>query len=160
MADTLEVFREARSFTGSLMDLHPLKLDRWHRGLVGLPDALYMQLGCPALYEQVGAALKGVKAMVDMLGEDNLPVDPQEIARRQIREFSWHLALASRDTGTVCASLTWNQKETTWELTCDAKPGTRKIVSSFNKGVEVAWDWAINLQSETIREKSEASEEG
>jgi len=150
--DTLTIFREARTFQGSLVDLHPLKLDRWHRGLVGLPDAIYMQYGCPALYEQVGKALEGVKAMVDMLGKENLPVDPQEIARRRIGSSSWHIA-SSTETGTARCSLTWNQKDTSWELTCEAARGTTKIVSSFEAGFEAGIKWVADL------EKS-ASDEG
>jgi len=139
--DTLSIFREARTFQGSLVDLHPLKLDRWHRGLVGLPDAIYMQMGCPLIYKQVGKALDGVKAMVDMLGEANLPVDPQEIAKRRIGGFSWHVAADASETGTAQCSLTWNQEDTTWELTCAEIPGTKKMVLDFTKGFEVGTSW-------------------
>lgn len=147
MADeTLTIFREARAFQGSLADLHPLKLDRWHRGLVGLPDAIYMQYGCPALYNQVGTAVDGVKALVELLGEDNLPVEPQEVARRRIGSFSWHISASSIETGTAKCSLTWNQEGTTWELTCDAAPNTKKMVSSFANGFEIAADWVGDLE--------------
>ena len=151
--DTLAIFREARTFQGSLVDLHPLKLDRWHRGLVGLPDAIYMQYGCPALYEQVGRALEGVKAMVDMLGEENLPVDPQEIARRRIGSFSWYTTSSLSETGAARCSLTWNQKDTAWVLTCDLAPDSRKIISSFATGFEKGAEWIADL------EKSASSEE-
>lgn len=144
--DTLTVYREARAFSGSLMDLHPLKLDKWHRGLVGLPDGIYMQMGCPLLYEQIGTALTAVTTMVDLLGEENLPVDPREIARRQIRIFSWHMAAPSLETGTTRCHMTWNQKDTNWELTCEEAPGTTKVVTSFKIGFEVGTKWVIDLE--------------
>ena len=144
--DTLTIYREARTFQGSLMDLHPLKLDKWHRGLVGLPDGIYMQMGCPVLYEQVGAALGAVTAMLDLLGDDNLPIDPREIARRKIREFSWHTSSPSSETGTAQCHLTWNQKDTTWELTCDEAPGTKKMVPDFAHGFEVGTSWVADLE--------------
>lgn len=144
--DSLTLYREARVFSGSLMDLHPLKLDKWHRGLVGLPDGIYMQIGCPTLYEQVGAALEGVTAMLDLLGGENLPVDLREIARRKIRSFSWHTSAPSLETGTARCHLTWNQKDATWELTCDEAAGTTKIVSSFETGFEVGTKWVTTLE--------------
>lgn len=144
--ETLTIFREARTFKGSLADLHPLKLDRWHRGLVGLPDAIYMQMGCPTLYNQVGTAVEGVRALVDMLGADNLPVDPQEIARRRIGSFSWHISAPSSETGTARCSLTWDQGETSWQLTCDAAPTTTKKVPSFSAGFENATNWVEELE--------------
>lgn len=150
MTDTLEIFREARTFQGSLMDLHPLKLDRWHRGLVGLPDAVYMQYGCPPLYEHVGTALEAIKAMVDMLGANNLPVDPQEIARRRIGSFSWHTATSSSETGTSRCTITWNQDATTWEVTCDLVPGTKKMVSSFLTGIEVGTKWVADHSEKDV----------
>lgn len=144
--DALTIFREARTFQGSLVDLHPLKLDRWHRGLVGLPDAIYMQYGCPSLYEQVGTALDAVKAMVDMLGAENLPVDPQEIARRKIGRFSWHMPSEIAETGTAQCALIWNQQDTTWELKCDQATGTTKVVTSFEAGFEVGAKWVADLE--------------
>jgi len=143
--DTLTVYREARAFQGSLMDLHPLKLDKWHRGLVGLPDGIYMQMGCPSLYEQVGEALGAVTAMLDLLGDDNLPLDPKEIARRKIRQFSWHTP-SSSETGTAQCFLTWNQKDTNWELTCTEVPGTTKVITSFETGFGVGCKWVSDLE--------------
>jgi len=144
--DTLTVYREARAFQGSLMDLHPLTLDKWHRCLVGLPDGIYMQMGCPPLYEQVGEALGAVTAMLDLLGDDNLPLDPKEIARRKIREFSWHASSSSSETGTTRCHLTWNQKDTNWELTCTEVPGTTKVVASFETGFGVGCKWVSDLE--------------
>ena len=157
--DTLTIYREARAFQGSLMDLHPLKLDKWHRGLVGLPDDIYMQMGCPTLYEQVGEALNGVTAMLDLLGDDNLPVDPREIARRKIRLFSWHTAAPSSETGTTRCHLTWNQKDTSWELTCDEAPGTKKVVQGFEQGFEVGVSWVAVLEKAEKEEGVEGVEE-
>jgi hypothetical protein len=128
------------------MDLHPLKLDKWHRGLVGLPDGIYMQMGCPTLYEQIGTALTAVTTMLDLLGEDNLPVDPKEIARRRIQSFSWHTASSSSETGTARCHLNWNQKDSSWELTCDESPETKKVVTSFEAGFEVGSKWVADLE--------------
>jgi hypothetical protein len=97
----LETFREVTSSSASLNDLHPLKLDRWHRGLVDLPDAIYMQLGCTTLFHQVDVAAQGLRAMTELLGADNLPTDASELARRNIKSFSWHVSADFATGGTV-----------------------------------------------------------
>lgn len=144
--DKLSVYLEARKFSGTLVELHPLKLDRWHRGLVDLPDAIYMQYGCPELYEQIGQAIEGIKVMVEMLGEKNLPLDPQEIARRRIGKFAWHIGSPSQATGTLRCILLWSQEKTSWTLTCNAAPDTIKTVNSFLEGFELGKKWVAELE--------------
>jgi len=144
--DALTVFREARTFKGSLVDLHPLKLDRWHRGLLDLPDAIYMQYGCPALYEQIGKALEAIKTMAEMLGEENLPVDPQEIARRKVGNFSWYVQSSLNSSGATKCLLLWNQENTSWTLACSDAPNTTKTVGDFEEGFELGKKWVRELE--------------
>lgn len=151
--DALATYREVSSFQGSLTDLHPLKLDRWHRGLLDLPDAIYMQYGCPELYEQIGHALKAIRAMVEMLGEENLPVDPQEIARRKVGKFSWHIPSSLNPTGTTRCLLLWNQEKGAWTLACSDAPNVTKTVTSFVEGFEIGKTWVSDLESSSSKEE-------
>lgn len=145
-SDALEVFNEARSFTGSLADLHPLKLDRWHRGLVGLPDAIYMQYGCPDLYEQVGVALEAVKALIEVLGVSELPLDPREIARRRIGAFGWYVTMP--EGGPVRCVLKWDQEAASWEVYTQFAPNKKKLVASFQEGFEIGKTWTLETAGE------------
>lgn len=149
MADTFQdVFHEAQGFRGDLPNLHPRKLDRWHTGLVGLPDALYMQYGCTLLLQHVVVAVAALQAVISVLGIDNLPVDPQEIARRQIRLFTWHVASENSESGTFLFSLTWNSDTSAWQLTADGAPNVIKTVPDFETGVEKANEWAKTFKPE------------
>jgi hypothetical protein len=155
MADTFAAaFSEAQSFQGGLGNLHPLTLDRWHRGLIGLPDAIYMQYGCPMLLEQVQIAVAAIASVQGVLGAGNLPVEPQEISRRQIRLFTWHVPSEFDDTGTVTCSLTWDKETSAWQLTCSVVDGTLKTVPDFQIGVKKAIEWGSQLQP-PVREDTE-----
>jgi hypothetical protein len=143
-----DIFAEAQAFQGGLGNLHPLKLDRWHRGLIDLPDAIYMQYGCERLLQQVQVAVVAITAVQGVLGTGNLPIEPMEIARRQIREFSWHVPSEFDDTGTVTCSLTWDKETSAWKLTCSGTEDTVRTVPDFPTGVEKAAEWGASLQPE------------
>lgn len=153
--NALSVYKEVSTFQGSLVDLHPLKLDRWHRGLLDLPDAIYMQYGCPALYEQIGKALEALRAMIEMLGEENLPVDPQEIARRKVGNFSWYVESTLNASGATKCLLLWSQDKTSWTLACSDAPNTTKTVTSFTEGFEMGRKWVRQLEEEVVSSNPE-----
>lgn len=158
MSDFIALFQDAQGFRGNIGNVHPLKLHQWHQGLVGLPDALYMQYGCPLLLEQVQVAVKAVQEVISVLGIANLPVAPQEIARRKIRLFTWHIPSAFDDSGTVPFSLSWDQDASAWQLTCSAAEDTLKTVPDFETGLKKANEWAAELKPQ-VRENEEEIEE-
>jgi len=152
MADSwLETFREVTSSSISLTDLHPLKLDRWHRALVDLPDAVYMQLGCTALFHQVDVAAQALRQMVNLLGADHLPASPTEIARRNIRSFSWLAPADFATGGTVSFHVTWEPDVSSWRLSCGIVPETTsettKLVPDVAAGVRKSLEWLEELRS-------------
>jgi len=141
--DALEIFREAEGFQNNLDMLHPLKLDRWHQGLVGLPDAIYMQYGCGILFKHVQASVGAIRALINVLGDGNLPMTLQEIGRRQVNRFTWYVTASF---GAVPFSLTFNQENSTWQLTCAIVPNTVKTVPDFEGGIKKATGWASELK--------------
>lgn len=151
MAETwLETFREVTASTASLSDLHPLKLDRWHRGLLELPDAIYMQLGCTAVFHQVDVAAQALRQMVELLGADNLPASASELARRNVKSFSWHVGAEFATGGTISFSARWDKDSTSWQLTCGIDQETTKLVPDVHVAVEKAKEWLENLEVENI----------
>lgn len=141
----LETFREVTKSAVALKDLHPLKLDRWHRALVDLPDVVYMQLGSGELFRQVDLATQALRAMVDLLGEGNLPTDAQEIARRHIKSFTWHV----QGERLVAFSATWDKNNSSWRLTCGASHvgDVTKIVPDVHAAVSKGAEWAAELET-------------
>lgn len=142
----LETFREVTTSAVALKDLHPLKLDRWHRGLVDLPDVIYMQLGSAALFRQVDLAAQALRAMIDLLGEDHLPTDPHEIARRHIKSFTWHVQIDGR---TIAFTAAWDKSSSSWKLTCGASHvgDITKMVPDVETAVRKADEWAAELEA-------------
>lgn len=140
----LETFREVTRSAVALKDLHPLKLDRWHRNLADLPDVVYMQLGSAELFRQVDLAAQALRAMVDLLGEDNLPADPHEIARRHIKSFTWHV----QGERLVAFTATWDKSSSSWRLTCGAAHvgDVTKMVPDVHVAVAKAAEWAAELE--------------
>lgn len=139
----LETFREVTTSAVALKDLHPLKLDRWHRGLVKLPDVVYMQLGSAALFHQVDLAAQALRAMIDLLGEDNLPTDAHEIARRHIKSFTWHV----QGEHLVAFTAAWDKSSSSWRLTCGASHvgDVTKMVPDVETAVRKADEWLAEL---------------
>lgn len=154
--DWLETFHEVTSSSASLSQLHPLKLDRWHRTLVGLPDTVYMQLGCTALFHHVDVAAQALRQMVELLGADNLPASPTEIARRNIKSFSW-LVPSEHDSGTVQFEVSWDSKKSGWLLRCGRDPDTTKTVPDVAAAVEKAGEWIETLQDDRRTDQKDAT---
>lgn len=144
----LETFHEVTSSSASLSDLHPLKLDRWHRELVELPDAIYMQLGCTTLFHQVDVAAQALVAMVELLGADNLPTSASEIARRNIKTFSWIFQADFATGGTVGFTAVWDPKVSSWQLTCGIDQKTTKQVPDVHVALEKSREWLEEFQTE------------
>jgi len=155
MAETwLKTFHEVTSSTVSLSDLHPLKLDRWHRELVGLPDAIYMQLGCTTLFHQVDVAAQALRAMTELLGADNLPTNASELARRNIKTFSWLVPAPFAAGGTVAFAAGWNKENSSWQLTCSADEATTRSVPDVHVAVEKALEWLEELKESATSPES------
>jgi hypothetical protein len=146
MADVLEVLEEVGG-APNLRLLHPIKLDRWHRGLLGLPDAVYMQYGCEPLLRHVQTAATALRALVDLLGADGLPLEPQELARRQVGRFRWFLTHAERQAP-VAFELEWSKDSSSWHLTCPDDPGTTKTVPDLETALEKSREWSAQLTSD------------
>lgn len=146
-ADELEVYKEVTTSQTALASLHPVRLDRWHRTLVGLPDVLYMQLGVQILFQHIDQAARALRAMIELLGAENLPLDAKEIARRHIAEFNWHLPSEVAEGGTHLFSLTWNKETSSWKLNCTNSEGEKvtKTVSSLEQALEKSQEWAREL---------------
>jgi len=144
----LETFHEVTSSSASLTDLHPLKLDRWHRELVELPDAIYMQLGCTTLFHQVDVAAQALRAMIELLGADNLPTQASEIARRNIKSFSWILQADFATGGTVGFNALWDPKVSSWRLSCGLDALTTKQVPDVLVALEKSREWLEQLALE------------
>lgn len=152
-----EVFREVTSSSAALGDLHPRRLDRWWKALVGAPDPIYMQLGCNAIFKQIDLAAAAIRHMIDLLGPDNLPVSPREVARRHIREFRWHVTSSEDGAGTFVFLASWNKDSSAWHLTCAQDGSTTKSVKDLETAVEKAQDWASELDAQ-LRENAAESE--
>ena len=144
----LETFREVAASSATLDELHPLKLDRWHRALVQLPDALYMQMSCQTLLEQVRAASSALGTLIELLGADNLPADASELARRHIKTFSWHLGAEFASSGTLLFTVGWDKGTSSWKLECDGAPNTTKQVPDVETALGKATSWLEELRLE------------
>ena len=144
MSDALKVLTEVKT-TADLESLHPLRLHRWHRALLGLPDPVYMQYGCTRLLEQVRQAAAALRAMVDLLGLEGLPVAPQVLAQRTIQTFRWYVPSGHRDD-LVEFQASWDKESSSWKLTCpDEEPGTIKSVPGLEFAFEKSQTWAGEL---------------
>lgn len=151
-----KVFREVTSSTAGLGDLHPRKLDRWWTVLVGAPEPIYMQLGCNVIFKQVDLAAHAVGRMIELLGEDNLPLSPQEIAQRHIKHFGWHVPSKEAEGGTFVFQASWRKDTSSWSLTCAGAPDVTRTVGSLEQAVEKAQEWADALDAQ-LRENTEES---
>lgn len=139
------LFKEIAGAT-SVASVHPLRLDRWHRLLLALPEPLYMQLGCEALFRQVLMGAEAVRAMIKIVGSSKLPVPAAEIARRRVGTFVLHVASFS-DAGTWPFQITWDAKSSAWRLQGESRDVT-KIVPTLELAVEKAMQWAAELEAQ------------
>lgn len=135
----LEVLEEISPQT-DLRTLHPLRLDRWHRALLGLPAPVYMQYGGAALHDQVRQAATGLRTAVELFG-GKMPVEPQEVARRTIGSFSWYVP-SDENSDLVSFEASWNKETSSWKLGCDRHPDVTKTVASLEEAAEKSREWA------------------
>jgi len=143
MSETLEVLNEVRG-SSSLRTLHPLRLDRWHRALLGLPDHIYMQYDCATLLEQVQAAAVALRAMVDLLGPSGLPVEPQELAQRTVQTFRWYLP-STNSSDLIEFRASWDKESSSWKLGCTDAPSSTKSVDGLETALLKSHEWAAEL---------------
>lgn len=151
--DELAAFKEVSSTAAPLKDLHPLKLDRWWRALVGAPEPIYMQMGSFEIFQQVDLATRAIKALIDLLGADKLPLPHREIAQRHIAKFRLHIP---RGEATIPYFIIWNKDDSTWELSTPLLEGTTKIVPSLEQANKVIPNWAVEVEAQ-LAEKTEES---
>ena len=142
---TLSLVRNTK--LADLADLHPLKLDQLHKGLVGLPDTVYLQYGCEPLYGHVVKALDVLTTMFETFGEKDFPENAKEIARRKIRTFSWYVP-STREEGVRKFFATWDQDMTSWVVSCETAASTKKMVPEFEQCVDLAKKWNSELDGE------------
>jgi hypothetical protein len=148
--EELKVYQEVTTSQTALASLHPLRLDRWHRTLLGLPEALYMQLGVKLLFEHVDAGARALRGMVELLGVEGLPLEVREITRRHVGEFSWHVPSRVAETGTHNFATRWDKDSSSWKLERLDSGGNLviKTVASLEQALEKSQDWARQLDGD------------
>lgn len=143
----LDVLGEIKS--PSLALLHPLKLDKWHRALVGLPERIYMQYSCETLFEHVKTAADALRAMVDVLGPKGLPVHPQELGRRTVKSFRWYVPWEEEEeSGLVEFQASWDKEASSWKLNCLEEASTTMSVDNLKVALEKSLEWVVELERE------------
>lgn len=153
--DELEAFREVSTTAAPLNNIHPLKLDRWWKALVGAPEPIYMQMGSAEIYNQVDHATRAIKAMIDLLGAGNLPLPHREIAQRHIQKFHLHVPRGDGE-GAMPFLISWNKENSNWELSTPLLEDAKKIVNSLEQANKVLGNWAVEVQAQ-LAEKTEES---
>lgn len=156
--DALEVLSEVRR-SPDLPGLHPLKLDRWHRALISLPEPIYMQYGCWALLQHVVKAAAALETMVDLLGAGELPVGPQELAQRTIQTFRWYTPSKPLEA-LVGFEARWDKASSSWKLTCPEEDSTTKSLASLEMAYEKSKEWADSLEPGSDEIHEAGSDEG
>jgi hypothetical protein len=159
MSDALEALLLEVRKNNDLSSLHPLKLDRWHRALVGLPPAIYMQYGCLDLWQQVGKAATALETMVSLLGAEGLPVTPHELAQRTIQTFRWYVASTPLEA-TLGFQASWDKKASNWRLALRGKSAVIKSVPTLKAALEKSKEWADSLEPESEEIHEETPDEG
>ena len=144
MRDVLQVLSEVKA-NSSLRDLHPLKLDRWPGTLLGVPERIYKQYGCVMLLEQVQAAATALQAMVDLLGADNLPVAPRELAQRTVQSFRWYVP-SEPLKDLVEFQAHWDKTTSSWKLLVSGAPDVIKSVPGLEVALSKSLEWAPKLE--------------
>jgi hypothetical protein len=146
--EELIAFGEITAFSGKPSDLHPIKLDRWWRLIVGAPDLIYLQMGFHSIFEQIDKGSLAIKSMMDLVGRD-LPVSHKEIAQRHIGQFNFHVS--GGPDGTYKFSARWDKELSKWVLGCNVEAPT-KMVPDLEKAVEKAKEVAAELDSQAASE--------
>jgi hypothetical protein len=150
----LEALLKEIGANASLATVHPVKLDRWHRGLFELPEALYMQLSCDLILRQVVLGTEALRAMIKIVGVGNLPLSHTEVARRKVGQYVLHVPALEQDPGTWPFKLIWDAGSTSWRITAARAEGITKSVPTLEKAVEKAVQWAADLEAQ-LRETAE-----
>lgn len=150
----LEALLKEIGTSASLASVHPVKLDRWHRGLFELPEALYMQMGCELILKQVILGTEALVGMIRIVGPGNLPLSHTEVARRKVGSYTLHVASFGEASGTWPFRLIWDAGTTTWRITGARAEGVTKSVPTLEKAVEKSMQWAAELEAQ-LRENTE-----
>lgn len=142
--EELQALTEVKNSATPVSHLHPLRLDRWWQALVGAPEAIYMQMGCGEIFQQVDSATRAITAMMDLLGASNIPVSHHELAQRHIGRFLLHVPREGEPPAGFL--MNWEKQKQNWEVTTPLEEGTTKIVENLEQAVEVCQSWAPNLK--------------
>lgn len=143
----------ARSYTSvrSVLNIHPLKLAKLHRELFALPEPLFLQQGCGAMFDQLGSAIGAIAKMTGILGK-SLQVPLRELALRQVG--SWPLLVQSAEEARAFL-LRWDPRASRWGLHSTDEPTRMRRVESVDDGVVVAVKWAQELDARELEDEAE-----
>ena len=153
--EELEIFRQITDFSGKPNDLHPLKLDRWWKAIVGAPDPIYLQMGFHGIFQQIDEGAQAIQAVMDLVGHENLPVSHQELAQRHIGHFTFHVP--SEEAGTRRFDVKWDKAKNHWNLstpdsgTVDAT--SSKFITDLERAIKKAKEWSAQRDSEPATEE-------
>ena len=147
MPELLDTLREITSSEVNLHSVHPQRLDRWHQTLVGLPHEIYMQLGGYEIFNQVGQGAQTLLTLINLLGEENLPMDPRQLVQRNLQRFSWAVPSGTDEDGdpkTILFQATWLPEEQKWGLQTlrNAEDGPAVLTDSLEAAVDEAREFA------------------
>lgn len=149
----LETLEEMSRSNATLKTLHPQKLDRWYQSLFQLPHAIYMQMGCGELFEQLSLAGKSILQVQSLMG--SLPLEIPELAQRAVGKFSWHIQAEGRqELGTVRFTVHWQPSEEKWVLKPHVLPKERLVAS-----LEEAYDHSLKMAQEYLEKLAEDLQE-
>lgn len=146
----------ARSVTAqrSVLSLHPAKLVRWHQALFDLPEPLFLQLGCGALFDQLQSAVAAISKMSAVLGPD-LKFTYSELAARQVGSWSFLVRRPDGETSSFLAR--WDSRSSSWSLLAVDDPRAR-VVSGLRDAVALAGKWAIELDERARQDARDLEE--
>lgn len=68
-------------------DPNPGVLDRAHRAVLDLPEAVYEHLGADEARDHMRAVASTFNELVPLLGTERWPISPKEVARRAVGNF-------------------------------------------------------------------------
>jgi hypothetical protein len=138
-----EVLQEIRLANPTFETLHPLKLDRWHRAIVGLPEHVYMQQAAYTLFQQLSKAAQALVTMLDLLGGAGLPLDPHELSQRHLGSFTWYVGAEEP----LEFEATWDKKTSSWKLRA-AGSATTTSVATLEQALSKSFEFADATDSE------------
>jgi hypothetical protein len=136
----------------SVVSVHPLKLAKWHQALFELPESLFLQLGCGAMFDQLTQTTKMLAKMAAVLGS-RMDISFQELAVRQVGFWTFHVP-STTEVGTRVFLLRWEAKEMKWYLHT-AYAASRQPITSFDDGLEKATVWSNELDTQEREDGAE-----